>query len=178
MSSKSVTILLAFKKIRAFLNLYFSNFYHCHNYILKSNLGPWLSIMLKMFPHTASVSTRTRTHCFFFHEKFKSLQFQENFALRNLVRLRQILSIFRVIKHSDINFCWLTVSHRAIILSFSNLANSRLSWILTIVFHASSRSRPPMTIAAITPRMIPRKNTGGTQVRCACARTLKQFASS
>lgn len=45
----------------------------------------------------------------------------------------------------------LTVSHLAFIFSFSNLANSRRSWIIMRSFQMRSRARPIMTIPPTTP---------------------------
>lgn len=45
----------------------------------------------------------------------------------------------------------LTVSHLAFIFSFSNLANSRRSWIIMRSFQMSSKARPIRTIPATTP---------------------------
>lgn len=50
----------------------------------------------------------------------------------------------------------LTVSHLAIIRSFSNFANSRLSLIVVSSFHSNKRAIPINTIAPITPNIIPK----------------------
>lgn len=46
---------------------------------------------------------------------------------------------------------WLTVSHLAFIFSFSNLANSLLSWMIVSSFQMSSRAKPIKTMPATTP---------------------------
>lgn len=48
----------------------------------------------------------------------------------------------------------LTVSHLAFIFSFSNLANSLLSWIIIKSFQISSNARPIRTIPATTPSLL------------------------
>lgn len=45
----------------------------------------------------------------------------------------------------------LTVSHLAFIFSFSNLANSRRSWIIMSSFQMRSKARPISTMPATTP---------------------------
>lgn len=47
------------------------------------------------------------------------------------------------------------MSHLAIIRSFSNLANSRLSLIVVSSFHNNKRAIPINTMAPITPNIIP-----------------------
>ena len=52
----------------------------------------------------------------------------------------------------------LTVSHLAIIRSFSNLANSLRSWMVVKTFHIRMRASPMATMAPITPRTMPAIN--------------------
>lgn len=54
---------------------------------------------------------------------------------------------------------FLTVSHLAIMRSFSKRANSRRSWMVVAIFHNISNARPTSTIAAITPSTMPRIGT-------------------
>ncbi|TNN72425.1 hypothetical protein EYF80_017351 [Liparis tanakae] len=54
-------------------------------------------------------------------------------------------------KKSRLRLQTLTVSHLAFIFSFSNLANSRLSWMIISSFQMSSRAKPMRTMPATTP---------------------------
>lgn len=63
-------------------------------------------------------------------------------------------------EHREGQTRWHTKFHRALSRSFSNLAYSRRSWIVTRSFQRSSRSRPIRIIPAITPRTIGRTGTG------------------
>lgn len=65
----------------------------------------------------------------------------------------------------------LTVSHFAIIRSFSKRANSRRSWIVVRSFQSRSMAKPIKTMAAMTPRTIPRRKTFGGHSGCCWART-------
>lgn len=65
----------------------------------------------------------------------------------------------------------LTVSHFAIIRSFSNRANSRRSWMVVRSFQSSSIAIPMRTMAAITPSTMPRRKTFGGHSGFCCALT-------
>ena len=61
---------------------------------------------------------------------------------------------------TSLNLLDLTMSQRAFCLSFSNLANSRRSWMVTKSFQMSSKARPMRIMPAITPSTMASTLTG------------------
>jgi len=106
-------------------------------------------------PHTSVSSGHTHGIALW------SSKIPKAFSIRNTITCTQCVEVNTK----------LTVSHLAIILSFSNLANSRLSWMVVRSFHRRSIAIPISTMAAMTPRIIPSKNTFGGHSRFSCART-------
>lgn len=111
---------------------------------------PWLNThhLFNVFPHINKCSKKPTIwegRSLFLFSFFWSRQLKQHYV----VFLPENNS-----SHSHPHPFWgnrLTVSHLAFIFSFSNLANSRRSWMIISSFQMSRRARPMSTMPATTP---------------------------
>lgn len=68
-----------------------------------------------------------------------------------MTHILQSITAYKILDENQKHRRFLTISHLALIFSFSNLANSRRSWMIMSNFQINRRASPISTIPATTP---------------------------